>query len=107
CSTSNPISPRPIQCPTPLWAGTRISNADRAGDGQGSAGAFRFVGRRSETVKLIAKAIAPGMRRSRLRLEQIEIDRHPHRQITRVVRMQLVARTTGRALRHEFRLQAA
>src|SRR5215471_16531196 len=42
-----------------------------------------------------------------LRLEQIQIDRHPHREVTRAVGMQLVARTAGRALGDELRLKAA
>src|SRR5206468_5932104 len=39
--------------------------------------------------------------------EQIEIDCHAHREIAGPVRVQLVSRSSDRAVRHKFRLEAA
>src|SRR5689334_20004955 len=39
--------------------------------------------------------------------DEIEVDRHPHRQIACAIRVQLVARSSGGALRHELRPESA
>src|SRR6516162_11912357 len=39
--------------------------------------------------------------------EQIEVDRHSHREIAGEVRVKLVSRPAGRAFGHELRLEAA
>src|SRR6516162_7858479 len=39
--------------------------------------------------------------------EQIEVDRHSHREIAGAVRVKLVSRPAGRAFGHELRLEAA